>query len=389
MKKQILIIATCIPLVSCGFANTNSEIQYEFPECGTSQLNGKEITKVCATRDLTAPKIYKDYTPEFIKIIFGAGHAGYGSSTSNAGAILGFENQELDMQGHVWDFSRQGNPGIVLQGHDSIIENGIILNADIVLGNSYSPPNFSTGEQINNSSVGNGKNPEILNYGFLYADNEYDCKNGTYIPCTTDQLIKLENAQRLKKRENMFIKKIKHKANNLYLQSWGGGILNSEFTLNQRINIDGSKANILNNKIISKAELDKKMFPLTKMNQSNSIDKSQQIFPDENDDNTAIPTILYVKFSPETVIDSNTFTLMHKNDQAYAIVLDHSPRVRISNNTFNGFKVPILMDQWSSIVDENGKEIKPENFNAYGNTLNPNKYAGNVTMNRKGEIVKE
>ena len=45
------------------------------------------------------------------------------------------------------------------------------------------------------------------------------------------------------------------------------------------------------------------------------------------------------------------------------------------------------MDQWSSIVDEKGNEIKPENFKGYGNVINPNKFAGNVTMNRKGEIV--
>jgi len=161
--------------------------------------------------------------------------------------------------------------------------------------------------------------------------------------------------------------------------------------LKNRINIDGSKAKIINNIIISDAELEieKTIFPLAKTQKSSLIIHSQQIFPDENNDTTAIPNALYIKFSPDTVIDGNTFTLTHKNDQAYAIVLDHSPRVRISNNTFNGFKVPILMDQWSSIVDENGKEIKPENFNAYRNTINPNKYAGNVTMNRKGEIVKE
>ena len=126
-----------------------------------------------------------------------------------------------------------------------------------------------------------------------------------------------------------------------------------------------------------------------KTNSSKLIDKSQQIFPDANNDTTAIPNALYIKFSPGTVIDGNTFTLTQKNDQAYAIVLDHSPRVRITNNTFNGFKVPILMDQWSSIVDDKGKEIKPEQFTGYGNIINPNEFAGHVTMNRKGEIVKE
>ena len=47
------------------------------------------------------------------------------------------------------------------------------------------------------------------------------------------------------------------------------------------------------------------------------------------------------------------------------------------------------MDQWSSIVDEKGNEIKPQQFTGNGNVINPNKYAGEVTMNRKGEIVKK
>ena len=373
MKKQILILASCMALVSCGSTNTNSEIQYEFPQCGTSLLNGKVIPKVCATYDFTAPRTYKDYTPKFIKIIFGAGHAGYGSSTSKVGAVLGFENQELDMQKHIWDFSKQGNPGLVLSGHDIIIRNGIILNANILLGpNNYFSPNFSTKEQINNLNIEKD--------GFLYANNTYDCKRLGIPSCDERNLL-----------ENVLIENIKNKANDLTLQSWGGGILNSQLILKNRINIYGSKATIINNKIISNAELkaENSIFPLIQIKKSNLIAHSQQIFPDENDDQTAIPSTLYIKFSPDTVIDGNTFTLTQKNDQAYAIVLDHSPRVRITNNTFNGFKVPILMDQWSSIVDEKGNEIKPENFNAYGNTINLNKYAGNVTMNRKGEIVKE
>ena len=136
-------------------------------------------------------------------------------------------------------------------------------------------------------------------------------------------------------------------------------------------------------------KIENSIFALVKAKKSKLIVQSQQIFPNENDDKTTIPSILYVKFSPDTVIDGNTFTLMQKNDNAYAIVLDHSPRVRITNNTFNGFKVPILMDQWSSIIDEKGNEIRPEQFEGYGNIINPDKFSGNVTMNRKGEIVEE
>ena len=371
MKKIILLIASSISLTACGNDEVANGMQYEFPECGISQLNGKNIKKVCATQDSIATKVAKDYTPKFLQILVGAGHTS-SYSGGRSGLILDFENQELDLQGHVWDFSKQGNPGLVLGGHDITIRNGIVLNADIVLGNSYSPPNFMKNSQINNLNIENS--------GFLYADNTYDCKRLGSYSC--------ENSNQL---ENIFLKDIKNKANDLILQSWGGGIINSEFILKNSINIYGSKATILNNKIISDAELrtDNSLFPLIKINKSNFIAHSQQIFPDVDDDSTAISSALYVKFSPGTVIDGNTFTLTQKNDQAYAIVLDHSPRVRITNNTFNGFKVPILMDQWSSIVDDKGKEIKPEQFTGYGNIINPNKFAGHVTMNRKGEIVKE
>ncbi|MFP6819697.1 hypothetical protein, partial [Acinetobacter sp.] len=356
MKKPITLLSILI-LSGCSFAQKEQpEIEYNFPTCGQSILNGKSVTKVCATRDFIALEPRKRKR-DWLGFLAAEGSSGYYGPRDSAGAILEFKNQELDMQGHVWDFSKQSNPGLILRGHDSIIRNGIVLNASILLGsNSYFSPNFAINEQINN-----------LNFkksGFLYANNTYDCKRSGLYSCKDSNLL-----------ENIFLKNIKNKANDLSLQSWGGGILNSELILKNRINIYGSKATILQNQIISQTELgensilskdkagsNKSIFSLTKTSSSRLVDKSPQIFPDENNDTTAIPNALYIKFSPDTVIDGNTFTLTHKNDQAYAIVLDHSPRVRISNNTFNGFKVPILMDQWSSIVDENGKEIKPENF---------------------------
>ena len=42
------------------------------------------------------------------------------------------------------------------------------------------------------------------------------------------------------------------------------------------------------------------------------------------------------------------------------------------------------MDQWSSIVDDKGNEIRTEN---YSNSLYPDKFSGNVTMNRNGKII--
>lgn len=377
--NKYLITISILSISACSVAKDRPELEYQFPTCGTSQLNGQAITKVCATRDFIAPEPRKRQR-DWLAFLAAEGSSGFKGPRDLVGGILHFENKELDMQGHVWDFSKQENPILVLEGHDSMIKNGMILNVSIHLGsNSYFAPNFATGEQTNNSSISKNKNPELLNYGFLYADNTFDCKQGTYVPCNHEQLEKLENAQRLNKIQNISLQNMKIQASNINLASWGGGVSNSTLTISNIFNIDGSKATILKNQIILQANPFNNYKPFIPeiSNQSKLFNKSSQIFPDKSDTKTAIPSVLYVKFSPDTVIDGNTFTLTHKNDQAYAIVLDHSPRVRITNNTFNGFKVPILMDQWSSIIDDKG------------NVLNSNQFAGDVTMNRKGEIVKK
>ena len=217
MKKIILLITSFISLTACGSDEIANGMQYEFPECGTSQLNGKNIKKVCATRDSIAKSVSKDHTPKFLQILVGAGHTS-NYSGGRPGLILDLENQELDMQGYIWNFSKQGNPGLVLGGHDSIIRNGIILNADIVLGDSYSPPNFATSNQINNLN--------IEKEGFLYASNTYNCKRLGRYSCEDPILL-----------ENILLENIKNTANDLSLRSWGGGILNSKLILKNRINI--------------------------------------------------------------------------------------------------------------------------------------------------------
>ncbi|MBN6539561.1 hypothetical protein [Acinetobacter pittii] len=355
MKKIILLIASSISLTACGNDEVANGMQYEFPECGISQLNGKNIKKVCATQDSIAKKVSKDYTPKFLQILVGAGHTS-SYSGGRSGLILDFENQELDLQGHVWDFSKQKNPELVIRGHDSSIKNGIFLRSYLTLGsNEYLPPQFLNGRTFE----------ENTSYAKFLT-------SGASI-------------------QNFNVINIKGDHKGISLNSWGAKIINCFFIINENMNLQGSKATIIHNNFFSDSRIpsEKKKFILKIDNQSKFLNKSEQIFPDRSYDHTAIPNALYVKFSPDTIIDGNTFTLTQKNDQAYAIVLDHSPRVRITNNTFNGFKVPILMDQWSSIVDEKGKEMKPEQFTGYGNIINPNKFAGHVTMNRKGEIVKE
>ena len=192
-------------LSSCSFAESERpSLEYNFPVCGQSILNEKRITKVCATRDFIALEPRKR-KKDWLAFLAAEGSSGYKGSRDPVGGILRFENKELDMQGHVWDFSKQGNPGLVLEGHDSIIKNGIVLNADIVLGDSYSPPNFATSDQINNLNIEKD--------GFLYANNTYDCKRLGRYSCEDTNLL-----------ENIFLKNIKNKANDLSLRSWGGDI---------------------------------------------------------------------------------------------------------------------------------------------------------------------
>ena len=327
--KKYLIAISCLSISAYAIAKERPSIESNFPVCGQSILNEKNITKVCATRDFIALEPRKR-KKDWLAFLAAEGSSGYKGSRDPVGGVLEFQDQELDMQGHIWDFSQQGEPGLILKGGDSIIKNGVILKANIYLGNSDS------------------------------------------------DLIKTFQFENMKAHSLLFA-----------LWRWKGIVESSKLLINQNISVYRSNTTIINNQIISQANLKNngQLFNVIQQPKSTLISFSAQIFPDEIDGKITIPNALYVKFSPDTVINSNTFTLTQKNDQAYAIVLDHSPRVRITNNTFNGFKVPILMDQWSSIVDEKGNEIKPENFKGYGNVINPNKFAGNVTMNRKGEIV--
>lgn len=362
MTGLIVLVGSLVCASAQGIGPTDSQLP-----CGTSILNGADIQKRCSQKDYIAPKI-TCHEPgpiaKFFATVVSGGHGYLAGSTCSDGFWgwgADYINTELDMQGHIWDFSKQYFPMVALTGHDSVIKNGVIWLGNVSIGFTYYPPNFATGRQKNNLSV--------KEMGFLYADNYFDCKRGAYDASTCKG--------QEKKIENMFLDQMKFSSYSSSFNSWGGGIHNSQIVIQKKLNVDGSKATILNNQVWANAELenDKQLFALQATNQSKLIDKSSQIFPDRTDDNTAIPSVLYVKFSPDTVIDGNTFTLTHKNDPAYAIVLDHSLRVRITNNTFNGFKVPILMDQWSSIVDDKG------------NVLNPDQFSGDVEMNKMGEVV--
>lgn len=80
----------------------------------------------------------------------------------------------------------------------------------------------------------------------------------------------------------------------------------------------------------------------------------------ENSDEVAYPAALHLSCADNATISNNIFTAKTKIPGAYAIVLKHSKNVRITNNTFEGFTVPVLMDKYSSIIDDSGNVIKPD-----------------------------
>ena len=149
-KYSLIAFLVVSPLINACSSNAHleEELEFDFPICGVSELDEGKTTKICATRDLTAKKPDKDWMPDIFRLMAGAGHTG--NSSESMGGILGFENQELNMQGHVWDFSKQENSELMLQGHDATIQNGVILNVYLSLGsNEYLPPNFSDEKRLN------------------------------------------------------------------------------------------------------------------------------------------------------------------------------------------------------------------------------------------------
>ena len=343
-----LIIISLFSLISIACRPYNMALP---ASCGTETINHKQYEKLCVEKDSVAPSFkitakdkYRSHT------VFG--HSNGSATGPQVDWILGGDNTIIDFNYHYFDAYKNEAAWINFRGKELIIKNGILLNIDkITFGFSYYAPEFNKQFQENNN---------IEKWGYIYSNEDREF-------------------------HNLNFDSFKIITNFLDIRQWNTTISNSDILVKNSIMTHGSLTHLKNNNIYktTKGEV---LVEIPKTSSSQLIDKTNIILPDEPDPNLAA---LYIKFSPDVVIDGNTIKLDNFGNTTYAIVLDHSPRVRITNNTFNGFKVPILMDQWSSIVDENGKEIKPENFNAYGNTINPNKYAGNVTMNRKGEIVKE
>ncbi|EOR08935.1 hypothetical protein [Acinetobacter genomosp. 15BJ] len=132
MKKYLILICY-LSLCACAMAKERPELEYQFPNCGISELNGKTINKVCATRDFIAPEPRKRKR-DWLAFLAAEGSSGYKGPIDSVGAILRVENKELDMQGHVWDFSKQVNPDLEFRTYNTKISNGVILNVSIFLG---------------------------------------------------------------------------------------------------------------------------------------------------------------------------------------------------------------------------------------------------------------
>ncbi|CAB1211138.1 hypothetical protein [Acinetobacter bouvetii] len=196
MKKPITILSLFM-LSSCSFAEQNRpELEYNFSSCGQSILYGKTLIKICATRDFIAAEPRKR-KKDWLAFLAAEGSSGYKGSRESVGGILEFQNQELNLQGYVWDFSKQGSPSLILRGHDSIIKNGTIINAKIYLGGGYRSPNFTTIKQETST---------IDEMKFPYAKKDSFDKQSI---------------------ENFSMENINFNGDLLYISSWNSGFLNS------------------------------------------------------------------------------------------------------------------------------------------------------------------
>ena len=212
MKIKILTFSSILIFSACSEQKNYDQLPPLFLKCN----HIKYENNYCLNQDYTLKPLEprKKSSDSWFYIFLSGGYPSQYSGPDEQEVMkYELENTILEMNNYLIDSSGGNTREIIFKGNDTIVKNGIILNTDIFLGdNSYFTPNFATGEQINNSSVGKIINTNIIKYGFLYADNVYDCKKGTYIPCNLDQLKVLENDQILQKRENIFIKNIKNGA---------------------------------------------------------------------------------------------------------------------------------------------------------------------------------
>ena len=112
--KKYLIAISCLSISAYAIAKERPSIESNFPVCGQSILNEKNITKVCATRDFIALEPRKR-KKDWLAFLAAEGSSGYYGPIDPVGAILKLKNQELDLQGHVWDFSNQHNSDLELR----------------------------------------------------------------------------------------------------------------------------------------------------------------------------------------------------------------------------------------------------------------------------------
>ncbi|SDC21967.1 hypothetical protein [Acinetobacter boissieri] len=360
MKKTLILTGMLGLFGNYSYAIPPSFTQYDHnrTHCGTVNSPYGVQEQVCLTSDFLGKAARVNRHSSFWSFLSAEGRSGYNGYKDLQGGWLDLYNQTQDMQGHVMDFNPQGYPPFALQGYNSTLKNGTILGAKFLMTGqqSYFAPNFKENKQYNNISV--------EKYGFLYANNNLVCDGKV---CTNPRVF----------MENQNLKHINLYANWASLESWGGSVQQSQIVINTVVEILGSKFTFNNNTVWSKAEplYNKVATPSIKTHTA-LIDTAQGFLPDLRDrTNGIVQSTLYVKYSPDTVIDGNTFHLTHPQAGTYAIVLDHSPRVKITNNTFNGYQVPILMDEFSSIVDDRG------------NVIHPNQYTGPVVMQRNGQVV--
>ena len=97
----------------------------------------------------------KESKNSWLYLFLSGGHPSqYSGPDEQDTMIYEFKNSVLDMQNHVIDSSFGLFRSLVLEGNDSLIKNGIILNFYLTLGtNDYLPPQFLNEKIIGDESL--------------------------------------------------------------------------------------------------------------------------------------------------------------------------------------------------------------------------------------------
>lgn len=267
-----------------------------------------------------------------------------GHARGTDGSIsLGDSNEYINMQGHIIDLSCCNGRGVVVGGDvfsrgwasDIVVENGFIKSGSgaFTLGAAFKDPdteNFfatgklSEGDELCKKSIQRARNLNFISMVLIGDSGDVGAVDS-----------KIINSRILLSRINIIGSGLTFEGNE-YEVIGGGEVVDP-------LRYESAAGRLVNAIGVG--------LPIIRNNEGWKSSKSSAYNPS---------AALYLSCADNATISNNIFTAKTKIPGAYAIILKHSKNVRITNNTFEGFTVPVLMDKYSSIIDDSGNIIKPD-----------------------------